>query len=146
MRRRLARRLVAETAGFELGENLCRCSDQLRWVWLCVRLVWRPEEPSLGGVWRIQGLELTSDPIDGPLLELFERDFCRGRDGVEVQSVRILDRFVGWSGELFALVVEGGPSFGVDSVHVLSDHFSRVCRRRRKMAFFGLRMARALTT
>lgn len=37
--------------------------------------------------------------------------------------MRIVDWFVGWIGELFALVVDCCSSFWVDSVDVLSDHF-----------------------
>jgi hypothetical protein len=63
-----------------------------------------------------------AQPVDRPLLELLERDVRRGRHGVEVQPVLVLEVFVGGRGELFLAVVESGSTLGVYAGEVLADH------------------------
>lgn len=65
----------------------------------------------------------TFQSVDGPLLELLECYVCCWRDLIEVQTKGIVLLLVCGSRELLLFVVKGGSSFGVNPVHVLSNHF-----------------------
>lgn len=70
-----------------------------------------------------RGRQNTSQSIDSPLLELFERDLGRGRDFIEAQAVRVVLLFVVCgSCELFLLVINRTSPFRVNSMMVLSYH------------------------
>lgn len=66
-----------------------------------------------------------SQSIDGPLFELFKSDICRRRHDIEVQTVPVIKFLVCWRSELFLLVIDVGPPFGIDSREVLLDHLVR---------------------
>ena len=66
--------------------------------------------------------EHTLQTVDCPLFELLERDLCRRRCVVQVQTVRIILLLVGRCSELPLLVIDCCPAFWVDSMSVLSDH------------------------
>lgn len=108
VRRCLSRRLVAERAGLELGENYTIL---------------------LLESWQICGRRATRnicihtlESVDGPLFKLLKRDVCCWRGRVEVESVGILHFFVGWVCKLLLAVVGDGSPFAVVSVEVLTDH------------------------
>ena len=65
---------------------------------------------------------LTAKTIDGPLLELLERDLQWWRHLVEIQAVRVVDRSVSGFSELFPLVIEDRPPLGIDPGCFLPDH------------------------
>ena len=65
----------------------------------------------------------TSQPIDGPLLELLERDFSGGGGFIEVQAVRVFLLFICGDCELFLLVINCTSPFRVNSIIILSDHY-----------------------
>ena len=72
-----------------------------------------------------EGERGTSQAVDGPLLELLERDLSRRRDLVEAQAVRVVVRLEGRLGELLLPVVEGAAALGVDAVAVVGQHRGR---------------------
>lgn len=100
MRCRLGRRSVAKGAGLELGQNY----------------------PASDTVLKRKQRIITSQSIDGPLLELLERYVCRRRICVKVQAMRILRVLELGSRKLLLSVVDNGAPFCVDSVGVLSHH------------------------
>ena len=65
---------------------------------------------------------LTAKTIDGPLLELLERDLQCWRHLVEIEAVRIVDRSVSGLSELFPLMIEDRPPLGIDPGCFLPDH------------------------
>lgn len=65
---------------------------------------------------------LTAKTIDGPLLELLERDLQCWRHLVEIEAVRVVDRSVSGLSELFPLVIEDRPPLGIDPGCFLPDH------------------------
>lgn len=67
--------------------------------------------------------ELTSQPVDRPLLELLERDVGGGRRAVVVQPVGVALLFPLSGAELRLAVVKHVATLGLDAVWVLTDHF-----------------------
>jgi hypothetical protein len=64
----------------------------------------------------------TSQPVDGPLLELLESDIRRGRRAVEVQPVRVGVFLPLGSAELLFAVVEDVATLALDAACVCTDH------------------------
>ena len=64
----------------------------------------------------------TLQPVNSPLLKLFESDFRRWRRVVQVQAMRILLLLVDRRSELSFFMVDSRPAFRVNPIRVLSNH------------------------
>lgn len=64
----------------------------------------------------------TLQPVNSPLLKLFESDFRRWRRVVQVQAMRILLLLVDRRSELSFFMVDSRPAFRVNPIRILSNH------------------------
>jgi hypothetical protein len=99
--RRLGGGFVAIRACFDFGQN-------------CVRLV--------GRKYHICSNAHTLQPINGPLLELFEGDFSSRRCIIDVHAMGIVLLLECCSGKLPFLVINDSPPFRINAVNILSHH------------------------
>lgn len=64
----------------------------------------------------------TSQPVDSPLLELFQCDLGGGGHFVKIQAVRILLVLIEGSCKLPLFVINSAPSLRIDAIEFLLDH------------------------
>ncbi len=111
MCRRFGWSFVAERAGFELSQD-CGAERFNRSALLT------PEKRvGHGESWLS---ERTFQPVDCPLLELLERNLCRGRDFVEGEAVGVFLLLVSRICELLLLVADGVFALWINPIWVLT--------------------------
>ena len=94
--------LIAERAGFQLGQDYYKLADITHFqTW---RSIYTPE------------------PINCPLLEVLKRNFSYWGQIIEVQSVRIVLILVRSGSELFFLMIEGTSPLWIYAIVVLPYH------------------------
>lgn len=64
----------------------------------------------------------TLQSIDGPLLELLQRDLRGRRRVIDVHAMGIVLLFESCRGELSFLGVNDGPPLRINAINILSDH------------------------
>lgn len=111
---RLGWRSIAKGAGLEFGQNYSMLEAACNL---------ERKQPSV-----------TSKSINGPLLELLERNICCGRICVKVQAVGILRVLELGRCKLLLAVVDNVSPLGVDSVVVVAHH--GCCRYAEKLCCF----------
>lgn len=108
----------------ERSDMCCGLRGGLVAIGTCLDLgedCWTLGRSRFGATWG----KYTLQPVNCPLLELFESDLCRRRRVVQVQTVRVILLLVGGCSELLLLGIDCCPALWVNPMSVLSNHCAR---------------------
>ena len=88
----------------------------------------------------LAGRSITSQPIDGPLLELLESNFSCWGDFVQIEPVRVILLFVRGRSELLLFVVEYISTLWINPTVIMPDHCALSIEQAREISIslFGL--------